>query len=382
MSRKFLAIMMLGFMLVSVSVTAAQGTKAETSPFPAPSGPYKVGTVLRQWTDSTRDEPFTPDTSDKRELLVQLWYPADSQASGAFAPYMSASDQTLTVFEALINGSHDLQLALPHDKFAAYLSHAYADAALATDQPSYPVLVFSPGFTATPSMYTVQLEELASQGYIIAAINYTYGSAVTAFPDGRTVMINPQFNASSNFPVWVQDQVFVINQLEALNASDPDKRFIGKLDLKHLGLFGHSLGGGVALKVGLLDSRVSAILSEDSPPLGSRIDKSLPQAVMLMESEHNLGANDAAYQQAKGAIYHLAMGGFEHDNFADFSLWPGIAPLKTVSSLGEVDPVRSFKIVNTYALAFFDKYLKGKPETLLDGPSPDFKEVTIQSQNK
>src|SRR5205823_2323464 len=112
----------------------------------APTGPFKIGTVLRQWVDNSRDELFTDATDDNRQLLVQFWYPADSKSDGAFASYMPASEETLTIFEALINGSRDVTLALPHDKFAAYLSHAYSNAPLAADQPNYPVLVFSPGF--------------------------------------------------------------------------------------------------------------------------------------------------------------------------------------------------------------------------------------------
>src|SRR5262249_7587008 len=210
-----------------------------------------------------------------------------------------------------------------------------------TTQPSFPVLIFSPGFGGTPSMYTVQLEEMASQGYIVVGINHPYGSIATAFLDGTTVTINPNFNASANFPVWVQDQIFVLDQLEAPNANDPDKLFTGKLDLKHIGDFGQSVGGGTAMKVGITDSRIKAVLSEDSPPLGNRIDKPMQQPFLMMESENNLDANVTVYQQAKGPAYDLAMNTFEHDNFGDLAFWPGIEPLKSASALGTVDPARS-----------------------------------------
>jgi len=380
MVKKCLTALVLG--ITSLLITNANGAAAgkAASPFPDPTGQYKVGTVTRQWVDNSRNEIFTETSDDKRQLLVQFWYPADPKVSGTPAPYMTASDVTLTIFEELIDGSRNVKLTLPHDEFAAYQSHAYADAAVADAQSGYPVLVFSPGFGATPTMYTVQLEELASQGYVVVGINYPYSSVATAFLDGKTVTINPKFNASANFPVWVQDQIFVLNQLEALNANDPDKLLTGKLDLKHIGIFGHSLGGGTAIKVATQDSRVGAVLSEDSPALGNRIDKSVEQPFLMMESEHNVDANVTVYQQAKGPAYDLAMNTFEHDNFGDLAFWPGIEPLKSASALGAIVPARSNQIVNAYILAFFDKYLRGKAAPLLDGASAEYKEVQFQSK--
>jgi pimeloyl-ACP methyl ester carboxylesterase len=378
MQRKFFALFVFCMIFISSITASAQATA--TSPFPAPTGPFKVGTVIRQWGDNTRDETFTEATDDKRQLLVQFWYPADVKESDTLAPYMAASDVTLTTFEALIEGSRDVKLPLSHSDFAAYQSHSYSGAVVAAKQPSYPVLVFSPGFGATLSMYTVELEEIASQGYIVVGINHPYGSAATAFLNGPTVTINPNFNASGNFPVWVQDQIFVLSQLETLNSNDPDKVFTGKLDLKHIGVFGHSLGAGVAMKVATQDKHVSAILSEDSPALGKRIDKTVEVPFLMMESEQNVDANVAVYQQAKGPAYDLAMNTFEHDNFGDLAFWPGIEPLKSASALGSVDSARANKIVNAYVLAFFDKYLKGKAAPLLDGPSADYKEVQFQSK--
>src|SRR5260221_7985959 len=100
----------------------------------------------------------------------------------------------------------------------------------------------------------------------------------------------------------------------------------------------------------------------------------------MMESEQNVGANATIFEQASGAAYYLAMNTFLHDNFGDFALWPGIAPLKDVDALGSVDALRSIKIVNAYIVAFFDKHLKAKSATLLDGQSKDFIEVKFTSK--
>src|SRR5215211_3352780 len=45
--------------------------------FPDPSGPYEVGTSTYHWVDADRPEVFTDDSDDRRELMVQVWYPAE-----------------------------------------------------------------------------------------------------------------------------------------------------------------------------------------------------------------------------------------------------------------------------------------------------------------
>ena len=43
--------------------------------------------------------------------------------------------------------------------------------------------------------------------------------------------------------VWVDDNQFVLDRLEALNAGEPAGRFTTRLDLAAVGAFGHLLGG-------------------------------------------------------------------------------------------------------------------------------------------
>src|SRR5215212_1514839 len=49
--------------------------------FPHPSGPYEIGTLTYHWVDTDRPEVFTADPDDHRELMVQIWYPAEEDPS-------------------------------------------------------------------------------------------------------------------------------------------------------------------------------------------------------------------------------------------------------------------------------------------------------------
>jgi hypothetical protein len=74
--------------------------------------------------------------------------------------------------------------------------------------------------------------------------------------------------------------------------------------------------------------------------------------------------------------YAVAVRGTTHLNFTDLVLYSPI--LKFTKEFGPIEGDRMVKIINAYAVAFFDEYLKGERSPLLDGPSPDFPEVIIE----
>src|SRR5215207_11192898 len=60
--------------------------------FPHPSGPYEIGTLTYHWVDADRPEVFTADPGDRRELMVQIWYPAKGDPSSPRAPWVQDAD--------------------------------------------------------------------------------------------------------------------------------------------------------------------------------------------------------------------------------------------------------------------------------------------------
>jgi hypothetical protein len=93
-----------------------------------------------------------------------------------------------------------------------------------------------------------QLEELASHGYCIAAINHIYDGFVTIFPDGSHVAYIskrwpgvPSFEGEANLNQleWHTDDILAV--LDALANTASTLPFVGKMDFVHVGAFGHSL---------------------------------------------------------------------------------------------------------------------------------------------
>jgi hypothetical protein len=83
----------------------------------------------------------------------------------------------------------------------------------------------------------------------------------------------------------------------------------------------------------------------------------------------NLGA-------AQNTAYGISVRGTTHFDFTDLYLYSPV--LKFTKAFGPIKGDRMVKILNSYTLAFFDEYLKGEMSPLLEGPSPNFPEVTIE----
>jgi hypothetical protein len=66
--HKLWAIVLSGFGLLFLAVALALPLLFPIFRLPRPSGPYRVGTVTYHWLDAGRDETFTDDLTDHREL--------------------------------------------------------------------------------------------------------------------------------------------------------------------------------------------------------------------------------------------------------------------------------------------------------------------------
>ena len=77
--------------------------------------------------------------------------------------------------------------------------------------------------------------------------------------------------------------------------------------------------------------------------------------------------------------YWVKLASTVHGNFADSDLIVDSASLKvgwgTPMSGQFLPPARASQIVRAYLLSFFNKFLQGQDDHLLDGPSPAYPEV-------
>ena len=72
-------------------------------------------------------------------------------------------------------------------------------------------------------------------------------------------------------------------------------------------------------------------------------------------------------------VYLVTVNGAMHNSFSDM---PFIAP-ERYSNI-KIGATRALTITNLYLLAFFDHYLRGRPQSLLKASDPMFPEVTLK----
>ena len=331
-------------------------------------------------SDESRDEPYDETSDAKREVIVEFLYPADISAGAETAPYIENREQVLPAWSALLKNAVNLDFNTQPGDLDNFRSHAYPDAPLSEDQASYPVLIFSHGASGDVRMYTAQLEELASHGYIVAAINHAYGAAVTELNDGRVVGPTPDFTLEGATPIWSQDQIFVMDQLEELNANDPEGLFTNALNLEQLGVFGQSLGGTAALRTCFIDARCKAGASGDGPAFDGVFEQGLEQPFMqLLADGHGVG-DQTFFTHVTGPFYEVRVESFQHMNFGDFPLWPNVDSVIEAGWLSNTDGVRSVELTRAALLAFFDRHLKGDARTLKDALNA-YPEITVTARN-
>jgi predicted dienelactone hydrolase len=356
-----------------------------------------VGSVDWLWVDEGRSEIYTKDPSDKRKLPITVWYPAEAVAGAQPASYL----RRLAEFDP-----NSPLLAL-----AVVKTHAVVGAPVARAQTKYPVLVYSHGAGWPRFSATFVTEELASHGYVVFAIDHPGLDQTVSFSDGTsfhpdTMRRSPpdpnqdplvsarqavEFLNTVDFPVWIADSRFVLDQIEALDQAPGP--FRGRLDLDHVGMFGWSFGGATALEMLRSDPRVKAAVNHDGRLFGGAISESIGRPFMMLHHggddtlaapaairpttrtvvAMNRAIDSAARERATGDWYDVTLARTNHGHFSDLPLFLSLFGDTTL-----LPGKRAHVIISAYTLSFFDQYLKGQPSPLLARPAPSFPEVIFR----
>jgi predicted dienelactone hydrolase len=365
-----------------------------------PAGPFAVGRITYVWSDPTHLDGLAPQPGTKRELLAWIWYPAaPRQPSRTVDNYLPDPWRT-----ALERQSGALLTQFLTRDLSRVRTHSIRDVEVSPQQRSYPVVLMRAGLAALTTDYTTLAEDLASHGYVVVGFDAPYRSFVVVFPDGRVIARTPENNADlvsgpaqeqladKLLQAWSADMGFALDQLERLNTSDPSGRFLGRLDMQRIGVFGHSLGGATALQFCHDDSRCKAGIDVDGAPLGSVVADGVTQPFMFLLSDHK-GESSAGQPEAirqAGANIHsiydrlpgdrrwmLMIRGASHYRFSDDgAMLKSPLMMRVLRAVGAVrlDGRRQVALTAHYISTFFDVYLKGVPASQLKS-QPEYPEI-------
>jgi dienelactone hydrolase len=342
-------------------------------------------------TDTSRPDPWALGV-DARELMVSLWYPA-VPSDGRRARYMTPAESELQLTSRGITG-------IPPDTLSTTRTNAVSDARPAGRQHSLPLVVLSPGFTNSRSTLTALAEDLASHGYVVAGIDHTYESHATAFPDGRVTTClahqAPQRDRKDEVAAGrAADVSFVLDEL---TGADPACPGAGLIDPSRIAMAGHSAGGAAAIAAMLADSRIRAGIDMDGSTAAPIPDEGLARPFLFLGKQSNYTPGNAGavtpgtreWKLRRGAVITwerdwelltgwkrwLVVAGAVHASFTDLALLADQIGIDTGAGLSGA---RSLDITRAYVRAFFDQHLRGRPQALLDQPSPRYPEVTFCS---
>ena len=401
----------LAWALLSIFIIRA----APLQSLPEPSGSYGIARVSYELIDPTRPEPLSSAPDGVRRMMVHVWYPCDRQSAkrAPSAPYLP--------------GFRDVQAKLSKGDIADLFRPAsytgpdslpttavVENAKIARGRQKFPLLLFAHGWGNPTFLYTAELQDIVSHGYVIAAVDHPYDTAYTQFPDGSVTFfaqerfdreVAKQPHGLSDYgkdrgEIMAQDNVYALSQILKYAATKTSGApFYGRVDADKVGAFGHSIGGLTAARTCQLDRRVKACMDQDStdyrgsPFIASGLEQTESQPFFLFVvssadvwSSRALNPSDADLTQQKlsraefnaimkeqqenqtnqmaaitGGSYRLMLfdvPGFTHRSFTDQTL--------LAQDLDHYQIVRNFKTIQTYTLAFFDKYLKGDNKTILE----------------
>jgi predicted dienelactone hydrolase len=256
-------------------------------------------------------------------------------------------------------------------------------------QPSVlpaPVILFSPGLGGNREGYRYLAEHWSSRGYVVVVLQHP-GSDDAVWRDVPRRKLRSTLKEAmsvNNFILRARDVAAVLDQLGTWNQSSGDPLF-GRLDLKQVGMAGHSYGAITTEAVSgetfssrgpvLTDQRIRAALAM-SPSAPKHEDAATAFASvripwMLMTGTEDIspiGEYDAASRLTvyphlnHAAKYQLVLDRAEHSAFSDREL---------PTDRHARDP-RHHRIILALSTAFWDETLRSDPAAArwLNGSGP------------
>lgn len=284
----------------------------------------------------------------------------------------------------------------------------------------FPLVIFSHGAFGYYQSNFSTYAELASNGYVVVALDHPHHAFFTKDSSGNIVIAdmkffenamnfgNPDFMTESEafgisrewMKIRVEDENFVIDTIkEAKNNSSLNDSWVtetesdilsvlSSTDCEEIGLIGHSMGGATSVALGRERNDIDAVIDLDGSMLSEiknvnngKFDyNSEPYPVPVLDfrkkSDYNemekiknngISADEYAYGFAyvNNHTVEKAVNGktvvFNNAGHMNFTDLPMFSPaLSSLLGTGDVDGQEFMYTINSVVLNWFDYYLKGE----------------------
>lgn len=303
-----------------------------------PQGPYLTTHEIITLVDKSRWDPYAPaEVPHKRRILISVFTPLDIEldsCDGETIPYLPpfTADTYVVVGESI--GLPDWVFQGFELEFCKRSPHS---------QRKWPVVIFSPGFSASRLLSGAQAQSLASQGYLVITVDHPYDATVVEFPDGgiiygfnttdisperaqKAVRVNIMHDHTSRYRMLIlfhrqvrsDDVSFLVDEI----SSNGRAVFDSKVDPGRIFIYGHSLGGATAAQAAFEDDRIIGGLNFDGAIYGSVAEAGMETPFYVVGTTHTGNSEHFSDFMGKlrGPKMLLTVEGTEHLSYMDAPL--------------------------------------------------------------
>lgn len=252
-----------------------------------------------------------------------------------------------------------------------------------------PLVVFSHGYTGCGLQSVSFTEKLARDGYVVAAPDHADAAICHIVPlapgakhplPAQPKIVDPgAWNDSSRVDRRHDIEAVIGHLLK-------DKEFGPAIDPEKIGLAGHSLGGYTVIGMAggwqsWLDARVRAVLAMSPYVMPFQMKNTLGNVhvpTMYQGGTLDLGITpflkgpNGAYTATNPPVYFVELRSAGH------LAWTNCGNERSTESC--LAHVTNAQLIAEYGIAFFDRYLKGQPATVLDRKNSHLAEYSFRLQ--
>lgn len=345
------------------------------------TGAYAVGTERFTVTDDSREEVLGPKKGPRR-LEVRLFYPVDKEATEGKTRMELSTERVQALKKACFVKEIPERLVRPE----CYIEVPQAEG-------KYPLVLYSHGYGSGVTEGNCLLCcELASNGYIVAAIGHAYEAAICEFDDGTVVLYDKEIKIQTGgiksffaqmklvrmdaeqsevyayfdelqkkymgfmlgrLPEWGKDSLCVIETLK--------KSYGERIDFsKGIGATGHSFGGNVAYWLCQYSDEVTCGANIDGGVFGDYTGMVMKKPFLQIGSKMNRNFELKPLLNTVAPVRFETFDGVTHGGFTDlkFMYEPDSAKAKMV--VGKMDGCEMHRRLAELHLEFFGEYLQGQ----------------------
>ncbi len=345
-----------------LAITGALTTSMLCWLFPQPVPPPLIGDFL---VGTSVIE--VPADGDRPSLLAQIWYPSVDSTETHAVSWLPDSGVAPRV---------------PYHRISHSQTHARRDVLAIREPMRFPVVFYEHSWMGHRSENIVQIENLASAGFVVIAVDHPGQAERIRYPDGSVVPGRyttaldldsedgvTEFEAAAER--CFRERIANVEHVRLFLMEAHSGVLAGRLNLDRVGVFGFSFGGSTAMRLCAEVPAFVAGANEDGLVLGSELpagpflffDQEMPAWLLAPPS----GSEDAGQRIVRKAEERIQealaqpererviIEGSRHLSFSDRIY---ASPFPRLARVGTRSPAEIHEILSSHLESFFSAALK------------------------